>query len=64
MKIIIIKNITNENDMINIISNIDENDKKIKFCIDFEFNKKECGLMQLYITKINKIYFFITIIGL
>jgi len=52
----IIKNIQDENEMINYISNIDENDKKIRFCIDFEFNNKNCGLMQLYITKLNVIY--------
>ena len=60
MKILIItiKDKNDENDFIKIINEIDETNKKIKFCIDFEFNKKELGLMQLYITYINKIYLF------
>lgn len=57
-----IKNLEDENKFIEIlkninnINNINEGINKIKFCIDFEFNGKEIGLMQLYITKINIIF--------
>ena len=33
-----------------------ETNQNINFCIDFEFNGKEIGLMQLYITKLNLIF--------
>jgi hypothetical protein len=56
VKIICITNLSEENLFIETINKINETDKKIKFCIDFEFNKKELGLMQLYITKLNVLY--------
>jgi len=56
VKIICITNLSEENLFIDTINKINENDKKIKFCIDFEFNRKELGLMQLYITKLNLLY--------
>ena len=52
----IIKNLEDEQEFINKINQINQQDKNIKFCIDFEFNGKEIGLMQLYITKLNLIY--------
>ena len=48
----ILKNINEANGEINGINKIN----KIKFCIDFEFNGKDVGLMQLYITKINIVF--------
>ena len=53
IKIETIKNLEDENKFIEILKNING---EIKFCIDFEFNGKEIGLMQLYITKINIVF--------
>jgi len=55
IRIITIKNLQDEEDLIKTLDNISPLDN-IKFCIDFEFNGKEVGLMQLYITKINSIF--------
>jgi hypothetical protein len=55
IKIVTIKNLQDEEDFISILNNISPLDNE-KFCIDFEFNGKEIGLMQLYITKINIIF--------
>jgi hypothetical protein len=56
IKIKTIKNLEDEIKFIEILNQINQQDKKIKFCIDFEFNGKDIGLMQLYITKLNLLY--------
>lgn len=55
IRIVTIKNLQNEEEFITTLNNISPLDD-VKFCIDFEFNGKEIGLMQLYITKINIIF--------
>jgi hypothetical protein len=54
IKIQIIKNKLDEDEFIKILEKIKTTD--INFCIDFEFNGKQIGLMQLYITKLNLIF--------
>jgi len=51
-----IKTLEDEEEFIRILNKIDKEIDKIKFCIDFEFNGKDLGLMQLYITKLNIIF--------
>lgn len=55
IKIETIKDLEDENKFIEILKNL-EQINKINFCIDFEFNGKDIGLMQLYITKLNLIF--------
>jgi ribonuclease D len=56
IKINIIKTLDDENKFINLLINNNLDKNKVKFCIDFEFNGKNIGLMQLYITKLNLVY--------
>ena len=56
IKIKIIKTLEDEEEFIKILNQINGEKNSVKFCIDFEFNGKNIGLMQLYITKLNIIF--------